>query len=179
MHYEEHYLYPSAIFASDRPHKITTVLGTCVAICLWDKRLKIGGINHYMLPLWNGDGLASPKYGNIATEKLIERLVEMGSRKGDLIAKVFGGKNVHIEVDAFKIGQRNIDYDTYEKINQLKLGLSLDKKLNSKINFNIYGFFTNRFFSFELLDQTTPIVNLFFIGTFTIEPITTPLCGTR
>ena len=110
MHYEEHYLYPSAIFASDRPHKITTVLGTCVAICLWDKRLKIGGINHYMLPLWNGDGLASPKYGNIAMEKLIERLVEMGSRKGDLIAKVFGGKNVHIEVDAFKIGQRNIDY---------------------------------------------------------------------
>jgi len=106
----EQYLYPSEIFVSDSPHKITTILGTCVSICLWDTRLKIGGINHYMLPLWNGDGLASPKYGNIATEKLLDKLQAMGSLKKDLIAKVFGGKNIHVEVDAFKIGQRNIDY---------------------------------------------------------------------
>lgn len=138
MHYEEHYLYPSAIFASDRPHKITTVLGTCVAICLWDKRLKIGGINHYMLPLWNGDGLASPKYGNIATEKLMERLVEMGSAKGDLIAKVFGGKNVHIEVDSFKIGQRNIDYalNVLEEMNIPVSGKSVGGDQGRKLMFH-------------------------------------------
>jgi chemotaxis protein CheD len=110
MFFKEHYLYPSAIFVTDIPYKITTVLGTCVAICLWDERLKIGGINHYMLPLWNGEGLASPKYGNIATEKLLEKMLSMGCLKKDLIAKVFGGKNVQIELDSFKIGQKNIDY---------------------------------------------------------------------
>lgn len=56
--------------------------------------------------------------------------------------------------------QRNIDYDTYEKINQLKLGLSLDKKLNSKIDFNIYGFFVNRFFYGKLPFENGGIVDL-------------------
>lgn len=56
--------------------------------------------------------------------------------------------------------QRNIDYDTYEKINQLKLGLSLDKKLNSKIDFSIYGFFANRFFYGKLPFENGGIVDL-------------------
>jgi chemotaxis protein CheD len=135
---EEHYLYPSAIFASKTPHKVTTVLGTCVAICLWDKHLKFGGINHYMLPLWNGDGLASPKYGNIATEKLVEKMYAMGSKKKDLIAKVFGGKNVHIEVDSFKIGQRNIDYaiNILEELNIPVQGQSVGGPLGRKLMFH-------------------------------------------
>jgi len=47
-----------------------------------------------MLPLWNGEGLASPKYGNIAIEKLIERMLYLGSRKANLQAKIFGGGEV-------------------------------------------------------------------------------------
>ena len=89
---------------------VKTILGSCVAICLWDKRLKIGGINHYMLPSWNGNDLASPKYGNIALDKLIERLQSMGSRVEDLQAKIFGGGEL---LDSGKgnsivIGERNI-----------------------------------------------------------------------
>lgn len=107
---EQHYLYPSALFASARPHKVVTVLGSCVSVCLWDPFLRIGGINHYMLPLWNGEGLASPKYGNIAIEKLIERMLYLGSRKSNLQAKIFGGGEV-IDVNIsgrFRIGGRNI-----------------------------------------------------------------------
>jgi len=107
---EQHYLYPSALFASARPHKVVTVLGSCVSVCLWDPFLRIGGINHYMLPLWNGEGLASPKYGNIAIEKLIERMLYLGSRKANLQAKIFGGGEV-IDVNIsgrFRIGERNI-----------------------------------------------------------------------
>ena len=70
----KHYLYPSALFAEKTPFMVDTVLGSCVAVCLFDNQLKIGGINHYMLPFWNGNGLASPKYGNIATEKLVEKM---------------------------------------------------------------------------------------------------------
>ncbi|MBN1596957.1 MAG: hypothetical protein JW894_01580 [Bacteroidales bacterium] len=47
-----------------------------------------------MLPFWNGSGLATPKYGNIAIEKLLKKLVSMGSRKDQIIAKVFGGSEV-------------------------------------------------------------------------------------
>ena len=86
MEYLQHFLYPSSFFASKEPYMVKTILGSCVSICLWDKRLKIGGINHYMLPNWTGNDLASPKYGNIALDKLIERLQSMGSRVEDLQA---------------------------------------------------------------------------------------------
>ena len=103
----KHYLYPSALFAEKTPFMVDTVLGSCVAVCLFDNQLKIGGINHYMLPFWNGNGLASPKFGNIATEKLIEKMLRNGSNTSDLIAKVFGGANQMNS--SMEIGARNIE----------------------------------------------------------------------
>ncbi len=62
-----------------------------------------------MLPFWNGNGLASPKYGNIAIEKLIERMLLLGSSKANLRAKVFGGGEViETNIANFRIGERNI-----------------------------------------------------------------------
>jgi len=86
-----HYLYPGGIFVDPRPHLVTTVLGSCVSICLWDTVCKIGGINHYMLPLRNGEGLSSPKYGNVAIPKLINKMCQLGCREDDLVGKIFGG----------------------------------------------------------------------------------------
>lgn len=103
----KHYLYPSALFAEKTPYLVDTVLGSCVAVCLFDTKLCIGGINHFMLPLWNGNGLASPKYGNIATEKLIEKMLRNGSSTSDLVAKVFGGANQMNS--SMEIGARNIE----------------------------------------------------------------------
>ena len=104
-----YFLYPASLYADRVPTTVSTILGSCVAVCLFDKHLQIGGINHYMLPLWNGQGLASPKYGSIALEKLIEKLQTYGSQPKNLIAKVFGGGEV-IETGAhFHIGERNIE----------------------------------------------------------------------
>jgi chemotaxis protein CheD len=89
--------------------EITTILGSCVSVCLWDSKLKMGGMNHFMMPFWNGDGLASPKYGNIAIEKLIFNLLYLGSERENLVAKVFGGAAVLNSCDGiFNIGERNI-----------------------------------------------------------------------
>lgn len=102
-----HYLHPAALFVSLKPHLVTTVLGTCIAVCLWDKSLRMGGINHFMLPYWNGDGLASPKYGNIAMERLYHKMLSLGANPKNMIAKVFGGR-AHDEGDSvFNIGERN------------------------------------------------------------------------
>ncbi len=89
-----HFLYPGTLFASKNSYQIITILGSCVAVCLWDSVQEIGGMNHFLLPLWNGHGLASPKYGNIAMEKLIDKMISIGSKKRNLQAKVFGGSNV-------------------------------------------------------------------------------------
>lgn len=134
-----HFLYPAALFASKTPHMVTTILGSCVAVCLYDPVLQIGGINHYMLPLWNGQGLASPKYGNIAIEKLLEKMVSLGCSKANIQSKVFGGGEViETNITQFNIGQRNIKL-AYEMLEELKIpiiGQSVGGKQGRKILFN-------------------------------------------
>ncbi len=109
-HIIKHYLQPTSIFASDKTSIIQTILGSCVSVCLWDKKLHIGGMNHYMLPFWNGIGLATPKYGNIAIEKLIDKMISYGSLKKDIVAKVFGGGKIIMtsQNKTFQIGSQNV-----------------------------------------------------------------------
>ena len=105
----KHFLFPGTIFADPRSYQISTILGSCVAVCLWDSVMRMGGINHYMLPLWNGEGLATPKFGNIAIEKLLAKMLAMGCKREQLIAKVFGGANLMgTGNEVFLIGDRNI-----------------------------------------------------------------------
>lgn len=105
----KHFLYPGTIFAEPLEYLISTVLGSCVAVCLWDHTVRRGGMNHIMLPLWNGEGLATPKYGNIAMEKLLAKVLSIGCRREYLVAKVFGGANVSgTGLEVFMIGDRNI-----------------------------------------------------------------------
>jgi chemotaxis protein CheD len=105
----EYFLYPGLIFVGRAPYMIRTILGSCISVCFWDPVLKLAGINHYMLPLWNADGLPSPKYGNIAIMKLIEKMLILGSQKVDLQAKVFGGGNViRVTNGLLNVGERNI-----------------------------------------------------------------------
>ncbi|MDY0201582.1 MAG: chemotaxis protein CheD [Tenuifilaceae bacterium] len=133
-----HFLYPSAIFTSREPHKVSTILGSCVAVCLFDPVLKIGGINHFMLPFWNGQGLASPKYGNIAIERLIEKMISLGSKKTNIKAKVFGGGEViDTTISQFHIGERNIKL-ALELLDEFKVPViakSVGGKLGRKIEY--------------------------------------------
>lgn len=103
------YLYPAGILVTSKPVRIATLLGTCIAVCLWDPKTKVGGMNHYLLPLWNGEGLASPKYGNIAIEKLVNEMIWKGADSKNIVAKIFGGRT---QTEAgvtvpFQIGLRN------------------------------------------------------------------------
>lgn len=112
------FIYPGNLEVSRKPVQFTTILGSCVSICLWDSKLKIGGMNHYMLPLWNGDGLASPKYGNIAIDKLIQKMLQSGAQLSNLEAKIFGGGNIiQSSFSMYQIGDRNIEM-AYSKLQE-------------------------------------------------------------
>lgn len=136
---QQYFLYPSTLYASGTPCMVTTILGSCIAVCLYDPVLRIGGINHFMLPLWNGEGLASPKYGNIAIEKLVEKMHQIGCKNGSLVAKVFGGGEV-IEASSmhFSIGERNIKIalKLLEGYRIPVIASSVGGKLGRKILFN-------------------------------------------
>lgn len=62
-----------------------------------------------MLPFWNGEGLATPKYGNIAIPRLYEKLLSFGCRHSDIRAKVFGGGDVlAVRNSLLNVGERNV-----------------------------------------------------------------------
>ncbi len=107
---KKHYLFPGAIFAAADAHLVTTVLGSCISVCLWDPVNRLGGINHYLLPLWNGEGLPTPRYGNVAIPRLIEKLRGFGADPKKLEAKVFGGSALwHKAEGLMSIGDRNFE----------------------------------------------------------------------
>ena len=71
-------------------------------------------MNHYMLPIWNGEGLESPKYGNVAIDMLHAKMVQLCSGKETLIAKIFGGAYQYDRKNnAFNIGEKNIQLALY------------------------------------------------------------------
>lgn len=104
------YLHAGHIFVSKAPCRVTTILGSCVSVGMWDPVSRIGGLNHFLLPHWAENGLSGPRYGNVAVRKLIESLVDAGGRRKHFMAKLFGGACV---LQAFQkggghLGKRNV-----------------------------------------------------------------------
>lgn len=93
------YLHPGQLHVSAEPAAVTTILGSCVSACVYDREAGIGGINHYLLPFWSGNGTSSPRFGNVAMKALVERVLALGGRRQLIQAKVFGGACV---LDAFR-----------------------------------------------------------------------------
>jgi chemotaxis protein CheD len=85
---------------------VTTILGSCVAVCLWDAGAKIGGINHYLLPSFAGDGVASPRFGDISIRELLSTLIAMGCDRRRFQAKLFGGACVSGSIPSAKKSSR-------------------------------------------------------------------------
>jgi two-component system chemotaxis response regulator CheB len=88
------YLLPGQIMVADAETLISTLLGSCVAVCLHDPLTKIGGMNHYLLPEVTNGEKPSPRYGVFAIPQLIEELDRKGADIYQLQAKIFGGGNV-------------------------------------------------------------------------------------
>ncbi|PKN68175.1 MAG: hypothetical protein CVU57_00695 [Deltaproteobacteria bacterium HGW-Deltaproteobacteria-15] len=88
---ENYFLKPGYILVPEAPTIISTVLGSCVAVCLFDCARKIGGMNHFPLPSTANPKEATARYGNVATLTLIGMMLEGGSNIKDLEAQVFGG----------------------------------------------------------------------------------------
>jgi chemotaxis protein CheD len=93
---------------------VVTVLGSCVSACIWDPLLRIGGMNHFMLPESGSDVPAdkSMRYGSFAMEELLNDLLRRGAKRNNLEIKVFGGGNVlpGMGNSSMPIGDRNSDW---------------------------------------------------------------------
>lgn len=107
--YEKVFIHVGQIHIGFQPTEISTVLGSCVAVCLFDRYKMIGGMNHYLLPLWNGNGLQSPKFGNVSVPRMIQSMMDIGCNPSNMEAKIFGGASINITSNEdFMIGKRNV-----------------------------------------------------------------------
>lgn len=112
------------LYVAAEPAKIMTLLGSCVAVCLWDRVLKIGGMNHYLLPTStdnrhrhdsNCDCIADYRYGCVSIESLIQQIYFAGAKRLNMVAKIFGGGEVMYN-DGLKrplgksIGVNNVEF---------------------------------------------------------------------
>lgn len=108
---------PGEYYVTERDELVTTVLGSCVSACIRDRRMGIGGMNHFMLPLSDGDGgwhgsvdpnSTATRYGNYAMEHMINDILTHGGRKANLEAKIFGGGRIMENLS--DVGQSNIEF---------------------------------------------------------------------
>ena len=102
---------PGEYYISKKNTLLVTILGSCVAACIWDKKRGIGGINHFMLPgKASLDFNKSARYGNYAMEILINHIIQQGGKREDLVAKVFGGGRVMHNFTTLDIGGDNSSF---------------------------------------------------------------------
>jgi len=109
---------PGEYFVTGDELMVMTVLGSCIAACIWDPRVRIGGMNHFMLPEGGGD--TSGRYGSYAMELLINEMMKLGARRETMQAKIFGGGQVMHSFTTMNVGERNtqfvLDYLQTERI---------------------------------------------------------------
>lgn len=70
---------------------ISAILGSCVAVCLWDPETSVGGMNHILLPDIKSESGSIDRFGGAEMELLVNDLVKQGAARDRLRAKVFGG----------------------------------------------------------------------------------------
>ncbi|PCJ65739.1 MAG: hypothetical protein COA73_02290 [Candidatus Hydrogenedentota bacterium] len=103
------FLLPGELAYCRKPTLLSTLLGSCVAICLYDKKNRWGGMNHYMLPFKNNGTMVDGKYGDTAFKSLVRLAKASGSVGEDVVASVYGGGNVMGHLGSARLtGQENI-----------------------------------------------------------------------
>lgn len=106
-------IHPGA-WAIEPEQPLATLLGSCVAVCLFDHQVRVGGLNHFMLPSIrrsHHDDVDTLLSGSYAMESLLNALLQRGARKERLQAKAFGGGTIiNTSGPAMNIGVRNATF---------------------------------------------------------------------
>ena len=93
-----------------RPEILTTVLGSCIACCLYDPAVRVGGMNHFLLaePTPGSGTVADQNYGIYLMELLINQMMTRGGVKSRMKAHIYGGANMHVGMT--RIGDANAQF---------------------------------------------------------------------
>jgi len=88
------YVHPGELFVGRGDQRVTTILGSCISVCLHDPVAGVGGLNHFLLPAASHEAESSPRYARPAIERLIHLMLREGARPSRLEARIIGGARV-------------------------------------------------------------------------------------
>jgi chemotaxis protein CheD len=106
----DYFLKMSQILVAADSVELKTVVGSCIALCLWDRTTKIGGMAHIVLPERNGDKNANEgRYADTAVSCLVSRMVERGADARNFVAASVGGASMfnHSRISTCSVGTKN------------------------------------------------------------------------
>jgi chemotaxis protein CheD len=133
------YVLVEQVVVPEEPCELATILGSCVAVCLWDRVKKVGGMNHFLLPetVNQADSLRG---GIASTRKLIQTMLAKSCQVKNMEAHIFGGaQRFFKEESLLSVGKQNVEAAKLVLFEAAILVLSHDTggEAGRKIYFNI------------------------------------------
>ncbi len=135
----EYYLQPGYIFLNEGPTIISTVLGSSVAVSLWDQKKEYGGMANYLYPFAKVREQATSQYGNVAIRHLVKMLREEGAKDKNIKAQIFGGAETEYP-ECANVARENVNV-ARRTLNKLKIEIiseDVGGSLGRKIVFNTF-----------------------------------------
>lgn len=113
------FLHPGEYHFAEKPTLIHTVLGSCVAVVMFDQAHQYGAMCHALLDspssARKNQEINCYKYMNCVIDEMIKDFAEHGVSVKSLVAKVFGGAQMLLEQEKiiagprrFGVGERNV-----------------------------------------------------------------------
>lgn len=132
---KKYFLKPGYIYFSSEKHLVETVLGSCVSVCLFDKKNRRGVMTHYIYA-YHRENERKGFTGNVALPFALQLMLKKGSLINNLVAHVVGGgKNPDL---SDKVGKENAEFAqnflTENGIKILTLDVGMEK--SRKVIFN-------------------------------------------
>jgi chemotaxis protein CheD len=105
---DEYFLLPGYIFLSREPYLISTVVGSSVAVALWDAESKRGGMSNFLYPQREKSEKGTAIFGNVAIPYLVRMFLEEGAKETNLFSQIFGGAMAELR-EAEILAHKNIE----------------------------------------------------------------------
>ena len=89
---------------------VSSALGSCMGVALYDRTHRVGGLAHIMLPSQVRTNGYHPvgKFADMAIPVMIEQMKKAGANPVRLVAKIMGGAEMFVDTGTVSIGERNI-----------------------------------------------------------------------
>ncbi len=136
--------------------RLATVLGSCIATCIFDEQFGVGGMNHFLVPGEANAHDGNLKYGVNAMELLINGILQKGASREHLRAKVFGGAKLFAGRHA--VGEANARFALWylEAENIPVVSRCIGGNQGRKVRFHPYTGQAQRMFLSDIPSETIP-----------------------